>query len=114
MTVSADSLPAGMVLASLGFRVQPHKRGEVLSAVEETLRHMRLAPGCTRARLMADTDDANAFTVLSEWQSAASADRFFASREFQLFKGIRILLRDEPVLIFDEVQSRVTRLLRGL
>jgi quinol monooxygenase YgiN len=61
---------------------------------------------------MADADDQNTFAVMSEWQSAETADRFFNSSEFQIFKGIRILLRDEPVIILDEIQTRVTRLIR--
>ena len=65
-----------------------------------------------RSRLLADADDPNTFTVMSEWQTAANADTFFGSRDFQIFKGIRILLRDEPVLTLDEVQSRVTRIVR--
>jgi quinol monooxygenase YgiN len=101
-----------MLLASLRFRVQPHKRGEVLSAIDETIKRMRLAAGCDRSRLMADADDPNTFAVISEWQSVETADRFFNSREFQIFKGIRILLRDEPVIVLDEIQSRVTRLIR--
>ncbi len=111
MTVAAE-VGTGMLLASIAFRAQPHKRAEVLSAVDETLRHMRGAPGCARTRLMADADDPNTFMVLSEWRSASSADSFFDSREFQIFKGIRILLRDEPVIVLDEVRSRVMRLLR--
>jgi len=51
--------------------------------------------------------------LLSEWHSTATADVFFNSRDFQIFKGIRILLRDEPVIVFDEVQSRMVRLLRA-
>jgi quinol monooxygenase YgiN len=113
MSIAPDDTANGMLLASIGFRVQPHKRAEVLSAVDETLRRMRQASGCARSRLMADTDDPNAFTVLSEWQSAAMANTFFSSRDFQIFKGIRILLRDEPVIVLDDVRSRVTRLLRG-
>ena len=105
--------PRGMLLASIGFRVQPHKRAEVLSAVDETLRRMRTTTGCARSRLMEDTDDPNAFILLSEWYSTATADVFFNSRDFQIFKGIRILLRDEPVIVFDEVQSRMVRLLRA-
>jgi len=102
-----------MLLASLRFRVQPHKRGEVLSAIDETIKRMRLAAGCDRSCLMADADDSNTFALISEWQSVEAADRFFNSREFQIFKGIRILLRDEPVIVLDEVQSRVTRLIRA-
>jgi quinol monooxygenase YgiN len=101
-----------MLLASIGFRIQPHKRAEVLSAVDETVQRMRAASGCARSRLLSDTDDPNTFTVMSEWHSAATADTFFSSRDFQIFKGIRILLRDEPVLTLDEVQTRVTRIVR--
>lgn len=114
MTVAMDeAAPSVMLLASIGFRVQPHKLGEALSAVDETVRRMRTAPGCARTRLLSDTEDPNTFTVLSEWQTAASADSFFASREFQIFRGIRMLLRDEPVITIDDVRSRVTRLLRN-
>ena len=114
MTVAADeTTPSAMLLASIGFRVQPHKRDEALSAVDETVRRMRTAPGCARTRLLADTEDPNTFTMVSEWQTAASADSYFASREFQIFKGIRILMRDDPVIVMDDVRSRVTRLLRS-
>ena len=112
MTSPPVSSARGMLLASIGFRIQPHKRDEVLSAADETVRRMRSASGCARSRLMADADDPNAFTMLSEWQSADTADLFFNSRDFQIFKGIRILLRDEPVIVFDEVHSRIVRLLR--
>ena len=112
MTSPPVSSARGMLLASIGFRVQPHKRDEVLSAADETVRRMRSASGCARSRLMADADDPNAFTMLSEWQSADTADVFFNSRDFQIFKGVRILLRDEPVIVFDEVHSRIVRLLR--
>jgi len=113
MTAAPDDAVPGMILASIGFRAQPHKREEVLSAVDETVRRMRQASGCGRSRLMADAEDPNAFTVLSEWQSSQTAELFFNSRDFQIFKGIRILLRDEPVIVLDEVRCRVTRLLRA-
>ena len=87
MTSPPVSSARGMLLASIGFRVQPHKRDEVLSAADETVRRMRSASGCARSRLMADADDPNAFTMLSEWQSADTADVFFNSRDFQIFKG---------------------------
>ena len=69
--------------------------------------------GCSRARLLADSEDSNALTIVSEWRSSPDADGFIGSREFQIFKGVRIMLRGEPVVVFDEVQARVTRLMRG-
>jgi quinol monooxygenase YgiN len=102
-----------MVLASISFRLLPHKRAEALSAVDALAERMRSARGCARIRVMNDTEDANAFTMMSEWQEANDADAFFNSREFQIFRGIRILLRDEPYIVFDDVRTRMTRLMRG-
>lgn len=102
-----------MVLVSISLRAQAHKRAEVVSATDEMVELMRHSEGCTRARLLADSEDLNALTLVSEWRSSADADGFIGSREFQIFKGIRIMLRGEPVVVFDEVQARVTRLMRG-
>jgi quinol monooxygenase YgiN len=102
-----------MVLLSVGFRTQPNKRDEVLSAVDEAVSRMRHLPGCARGRLFADTDDPDSFTLISEWRSIDDADGFFASPEFHLLRGLRMLLRDEPVVVLDDVRSRLTRLVRG-
>ena len=99
-----------MVLAWIGFRAQPHKRAEILSAVDDLLRRMRDSAGCGRSRLLIDSEDPNALTVLSEWQSAQHADAFFQSRAFQVFKGMGILLRGKPFVVFDDIAARVTRL----
>ena len=102
-----------MLLASLSFRVQPHKKGEALSAVDALVQRMRLTSGCARSRLLNDIEDGNAYLVASEWAESTAAETFFASREFQIFLGIRILLRDEPLIVLDDVRSRITRLLRS-
>ena len=102
-----------MLLTSLSFRIQPHKRAEVLSVVDDIVGRMRLANGCTRTRLLADTEDPNMFQVSTEWTTTGNADAFFNSREFRVFTGIRMLLRDEPVIVLDEISTRVTRLVRG-
>ena len=62
--------------------------------------------------LLEDADDPNVHGDFGV-ASTDTADVFFNSRDFQIFKGIRSLLRDEPVIIFDEVHSRVVRLLRA-
>jgi quinol monooxygenase YgiN len=101
-----------MVLLSLGFRPQTTKRDEVLSAVDEAVARMRNLPGCSRGRLFADTEDPDSFTLISEWESIDDADGFFASREFQILRGMRMLLRDEPVVVLDDVRTRLTRLVQ--
>jgi quinol monooxygenase YgiN len=102
-----------MLLATISFRAQPHKRSELLSAVDDIVEHMRQAVGSGRCRLLVDTEDPNSFTLISEWQLPHDADAFFESRDFQIFKGTRILLREEAVLVRDEVVSRVTSLIQG-
>jgi quinol monooxygenase YgiN len=102
-----------MLTASITFRVQPHKRAEALSAVDETVERMRQTPGCGRCRLLVDTEDPHLFTVASEWLVGHDAEAFFESRDFQIFKGIRMLLREDPLIMIDEIRSRATRTIRG-
>jgi quinol monooxygenase YgiN len=102
-----------MLLTSISFRSQPHKRGEVVSVVDDLVNRMRHAHGCLRSRFLDEVEDDNAFTVIAEWESVPDAEAFFGSREFQILKGIRILMRGEPVIVFDDVQTRATRLIRG-
>jgi quinol monooxygenase YgiN len=102
-----------MLLANISFRIQPHKRGEALSAVDALVDRMRTAEGCARCRVYSDSEDSNVFMVTSEWTDSAAAEAFFSSREFQIFKGVRILMRDEPFIVLDDVRARVTRLMRA-
>ena len=99
-----------MLLASISFRIQPHKRAEALSAVDALVERMRTASGCARSRVLSDSEDQNLFVVTSEWSDASA---FFGSRQFQIFKGVRILMREEPFIVFDDVRARVTRLMRA-
>jgi quinol monooxygenase YgiN len=102
-----------MLLASITFRVQPFKRAEAHSAIDGLVQAMRVAPGCARSRVLSDSDDENLFMIASEWSDADAAEAFFGSREFQIFKGVRILMREDPFIILDDVRARVTRLLRA-
>ena len=102
-----------MLLASLTFRVQPFKRAEALSSADALVRRMRGTSGCLRSRVLIDTEDVNSFMVASEWLDPATADAFFASGDFRVFRGIRILLRDQPLIVLDDIRTRTTRLLRS-
>lgn len=101
-----------MVLLSFGFRTQSNKRDEVLSVVDDAVARLRHLPGCPRGRVFADTEDPESFTLLSEFESIDQADIFLTSKEFQVLKGIRMMLRDEPVVVLDDVRTRLTRLVR--
>lgn len=94
-------------MVRIGFRAQPYKRSELLSVVDDTLALMRLTGGCSGARLYMDHDDANAFTLVVEWDSRDAVEAFFESRPFHLFQGVRMLMWGEPLIVIDEVRSRV-------
>jgi quinol monooxygenase YgiN len=100
-----------MVLASVILRVRPDKRPEVLAVIDDIVERMRETPTCRRSRLVVDSEDPNLFTLASEWQLAEDAEAFFESREFQTLKSIRLLFREAPVILLDEVQTRTTRLI---
>jgi quinol monooxygenase YgiN len=102
-----------MLLASISFRVRPYKRDEALCAVDALVERMRATSGCARGRILTDAEDQNLFIVASEWHDANAAEAFFESREFQIFKGVRILMREEPYIVLDDVRARVTRLMRA-
>ncbi len=114
VTGTRVALPArAMLLANISFRIQPHKRDEALSAVDALVQRMRVADGCARCRVLSDSEDQNLFVVASEWSNANAAEAFFGSRGFQIFKGVRILMREEPYMVLDDVRARVTRLMRA-
>ena len=101
-----------MVVAWINFRAQPHKRPEILSAVDEMIERMRNASGMRPRPAVRRQRRPQRLHRRVGMAVADDADAFFNSKHFQLFRGIRILLRGEPLIVFDEIQARVTRLFR--
>jgi quinol monooxygenase YgiN len=79
-----------MLITWLHLRVQPHKRPELMSAVDHLLLQMRRAPGCARGRLFEDTEDPNMLLVVSEWENRQNVNAFLASNDFQIFRGAQL------------------------
>jgi quinol monooxygenase YgiN len=100
-----------VLLVSISLCAHPDKRAELLHTVDVAVVTMRSLPACERCRLLVDTENTDTFTLLSEWNSGSEAEAFFNSREFQMFRSVRSLLKEEPVIVFDEVGSRVARLI---
>ncbi len=96
-----------MLIASLVFNVQPDKRAEFVSAVEDILHALRSSKGCLGCRLVYDYEVEDIFVMTSEWDNRMYLDRYLASPEYQILEGTRILLRDGPSLTVDEVVSRL-------
>jgi hypothetical protein len=56
-------------------------------------------------------EDSNVLTIWSEWSDVDSAEAYFESHSFQVFGGIRILLLQEPCIVYDHVSARFTRVI---
>ena len=101
-----------MHVATVNLRVKDDKRSEALSAIDGFIRRMRMWPGCLTCRLMTDAGDTQLLTLISEWDSREALDGFLASREFLILQGMRMVLRDDPQVILDEILLR-SRMLLG-
>jgi quinol monooxygenase YgiN len=86
--------------------VSQRKRVEALSAIDELMRHMRGWPGCLSCRLLIDASDGGDLILVSEWDERRDVDAFLASRDFLILKGMRILLREAPHAVLDEIVNR--------
>jgi quinol monooxygenase YgiN len=60
-------------------------------------------PGCLTCRLMVDASDSQLLAFVSEWDSRDALDGFLASREFLILQGMRMVLRDDPQVVLDEI-----------
>ena len=101
-----------MLVASITFRVRADKRSEVVSAVEAIVERMGRAAGCKSSRALASIEDSSILTMSSEWSDLESAEAYFESHNFQVFRGLRILLRDEPCIVFYDVRNQFTKMIR--
>ena len=95
-----------MHIATMNLRVRDDKRSEALSAIDGFIRRMRAWPGCLTCRLLADASDGEMLTLVSEWDSREGLDGFISSREFLILQGMRMVLRDDPQVILDEILLR--------
>jgi quinol monooxygenase YgiN len=95
-----------MHVATVNLRVRDDKRSEALSAIDGFIRRMHAWPGCLTCRLLSDAGDTQLLTLVSEWDSREALDGFLASREFLILQGMRMVLRDDPQVILDEILLR--------
>jgi quinol monooxygenase YgiN len=100
-----------MHVATVNLRVKENKRTEALSAIDGFIRRLHSCPGCLTCRLMADAGDSQLLTLVSEWDSREALDGFLSSREFLILQGMRMVLRDDPQVILDEILLRSRMLL---
>src|SRR5688572_17621854 len=93
-------------VATVVLQARPSKRPEVLSAIRQVIRSMRMSPACVDCRSLATTDDANTLALVSEWSTHEALDELLKSQELLVLKGMRMLLQKDAQLVVDEVAAR--------
>lgn len=95
-----------MIVFSVRVVVPAAKRSELLKLLGPLLAPTRVQPGCVDARLYADTDDLNAFTLVEEWESQAEFDRYLASDARKTVVATMELSAVPPEVKLDVVEQR--------
>jgi len=100
------SSPSVMHVATVNLRLKEDKHSEAVSAIDGFIRRMHAWPGCLTCRLLTDAGDGQSLSLVSEWDSREALDSFLASREFLILQGMRVVLREEPQIVLDEILIR--------
>ena len=98
-------------VATIVLQVRPSKRPEVISAIRQVMRGLRMTPGCVVCRSLTEADDANTLMVVSEWSSEEALEELLKSEEFLVLRGMRMLLQKSTQLVVDEVAARTVTIL---
>ena len=53
-----------------------------------------------------ECDASETFSLLAEWNARHAFDRFLESGELVILQGMRLLLRDDPHAVIDEIVTR--------
>ena len=97
--------------ATIVLQVRPSKRPEVLSAIRQVMRSMRMSPDCVVCRSLTEADDVNTLVLVSEWSTQAALDELLKSQEFLVLRGMRMLLQKDTQLVMDQVAARTVLVL---
>ena len=98
-------------VATIVLQVRPSKRPEVISAIRQVMRGLRMSPGCVVCGSLTEADDDNTLMVVSEWNSEEALEELLKSEEFLVVRGMRMLLQKNTQLVVDEVAARTVMIL---
>lgn len=95
-----------MIALSITLRTQQATQIEFLSTMKGLVIQLRRSPGCVGCRLVSESETADAYTLIVEWDDRGAFEWFLQSRELMILQGMRLLLRDDPVATVDDVLTR--------
>ena len=98
-------------IATIVLHVRPSKRPEVLSAIRQVMRGLRMTPGCVACRSLTEADDSNTVVLVSEWSTEEALGELLKSEELFVVRGMRMLLQKSTHLVVDQVAARTVMIL---
>jgi len=95
-----------MIIVTMRMNTCLEKREELLRTVQETLKPVRLAPGCTSFVCYQDIEDANTFCFVEEWETQADLDNHVRSKTFKTLLTAMSLLDEPPDIRINAILHR--------
>ena len=95
-----------MLIGSLICHVKAEHETEFLDSAATLLERARRLSGCLACRIVNEHPSARTYVLVTEWADRPAFNRFVASREFQILRGMQILMHDDVSVIVDDVLTR--------
>ncbi len=95
-----------MVIATFKMIVPQEKRQEMLQTVSAFSGMARKERGCRACDVFIDTENADAFLLMEEWDSQEDFDRHVRTASFSVLLGALTLLNERPDVRINAVTER--------
>ncbi len=95
-----------MIIATIRMNVPQEKRQEMLQTVGVLSRIARKERGCRACDVYIDTENADAFLLMEEWDSEEDFDRHVRTASFSVLLGALTLLNERPDVRINAVAER--------
>ena len=92
-----------MVIASLRVVAPPEKREDVLTTIRLLVGPTSVKPGCIKCRIYQDVEDANALTLVEEWESKKYLDSHIRSEDYRNILAVMDISIEPPEISFKTV-----------
>ena len=92
-----------MVTATFRIVVHLETKNDVLKTLRPLIGPTEAQPGCVSCRMHQDVDDANALTLVEQWETQADLNRHIASNDFRRVLAVLDLSIKPPEIRFDGV-----------
>jgi quinol monooxygenase YgiN len=93
----------GMIQARITIYSQPGRREDIVRSILSLIESSRLDSGCRSCRLYADVADADALTLVEEWETRADMERRLRSAAYGQLVQLMEMSREPPETVFHTI-----------